>query len=395
MRLLIDSVFAGSGGALQLRNELAPAIAGNAEEGSDVVLLAATSDDLPSGAKLTVSTYTRPPGGWLGRWWWYNRALPRIARDYRADTVYFLSGIVPRSAARLFPSVTNFNNMIPFSPEQMGRYPLLSRARARNVMLRRLYVSGVRRADAVVLHSQHAVDMVIRYAGDISHKTYVVHTGVPRDIDPEAAARSAHPYCGKPYFLYLSTFHPYKNQLALVAAYARALDTDPRLPDLALAGIPTDRRYFEHVLESIRAHDLGGRVKYLGVLSRSEMPNWIHHAEVNFFASTCETNPVTLAEILALRGVLACSTTAPMPEIVRDAAEFFDPYSIDSIARTMLALSRDPERRAQLRQLGVRRAAELSWNECAAQIWRAARDARAAYWRRNGRTAEARVEARG
>jgi len=115
MRMLIDSVTVGSGGMLQLRDELSRAAARQAPERSSVVLLAASSTgELPPSDNLTIVPVEKPKWGWGGRWWWYNRTLPRLARQYEADVVYSLSGILTARARRDMASITTVNNMIPF-----------------------------------------------------------------------------------------------------------------------------------------------------------------------------------------------------------------------------------------------------------------------------------------
>lgn len=382
MLLLFDSVPVRSGGLIQLRDELTRAIARQAPVGNGVVLLSAAAESSTPTTNLEVIKHQRPKWGWAGRWWWYNHSLPRLARRHSADVVYSLSGILGARAASNFPSITSINNMVPFSPVERAQLPLLSVARMRLGLLRKLYVKSLRRADSVVLHSNHALEMLRPYAGDISDKTFVVLTGVPSDLDIESAAAAEHPYGGRPYLLYFSAFYPYKNHIRLIEAYEKCLLAVPDLPDLVIAGMPMDRAYFETVTRAIAARKLGARVKYAGTIDRSKIPVWIYHAVINFFPSTCETNPVTVAEILALAGVLACSDVPPLPEIVADAAEYFDPHSVDSMADTILSLFRNPERRAALSKRGPERARELSWDRCGAEIWRAADSAQKSF-RRN------------
>jgi glycosyltransferase involved in cell wall biosynthesis len=382
MRLLIDSVTVGSGGLLQLRDELSKAAAAQAPRGSRVLLLTTSeSVGLRDVANLEILSLKKPRWGWVGRWWWYSRTLPRLARRNNADVIYSLSGILTARTARDSAIVTSVNNMLPFSNGDAT----VARARLRYFLLRRAYVYGLRRADAVVLHSRSALELAIPHAGDISRKTFVALTGVPSDISRDRTAREEHPLDGRPYLLNFSTFYPYKNHIRLIDAYIKALSVEPDLPDLIFAGMPGDRLWLDHVMGVVAQHRLESRIRYVGALGRSDVARWIYHAVINFFPSTCETNPVTVAEILGLGAVLACSTSPPMPEIVGDAAEYFDPRSVDSISEAIVRVVRDPNRRNTLREQGIKRAAQLSWDECAVQIWRAAEVARTSYEERNSR----------
>jgi glycosyltransferase involved in cell wall biosynthesis len=338
---------------------------------------------LQNADNFTVVYIDKPKWSWAGRWWWYNKTLPRLARFYEADVLYSLSGILTASAMRRVGTVTTVNNMVPFSEGDGTKLPFWSRSRLRYSLLKRLYVRALRSADAVVLHSHHALELVTPHAGDISKKTFVALTGVPSDIRRSANANGQHPQEGRPYLLYFSAFYPYKNHLRVMEAYKQGLSLEPNLPDLVLAGMPVDAIYFQEVMKVLEGHNLGKRIRYVGALERAQIPTWISNAEINIFASTCETNPVTLAEILGLGSVLACSSSAPVPEIVGDAGEYFDPKSVDSIAQAIVRVFRDPARQTALRERARNRAKQLSWDECGVQMWRAATTAYAGYRERS------------
>jgi hypothetical protein len=110
MRLLMDSVTVASPGNIQLRDELARSVEEYAPEGSNVVLLMSPGHCKVSGSdKLRVVNVEKPGGGWIGRWKWYHRILPQIAREHGIDVLYSLSGILSKrlceSLGRLRPRV--------------------------------------------------------------------------------------------------------------------------------------------------------------------------------------------------------------------------------------------------------------------------------------------------
>jgi len=383
MRLLIDSVTVGSPGVIQLRDELTNSLKENVPAGADIVLLLPRGNrNMYGSSKLRVVNVAKPTIGWVGRWHWYRIALPNIAREYKADVVYSLSGILSKKLCNSLGTVTTVNNMIPFTPEVLRMYPLFFKARLRYELLRRAYVSSLRMADSVVLHSRHGLEMLKPFVEDITSKTFIALTGVPRDLVFNHSDPHPHPYNGVPYFLYFSAIYPYKNHLSFLRAYQYALDLDNKIPDLLLAGKPEDRGHLKKVLAAIREPGLKGKVKYIGTLDRKDIPAWLYYANVNFFPSMCETNPVTLAEILGLSGVLACSNIPPMSEVAGYAAQFFDPYSVDSMADVFVNLHRDRKRRDEMRHLALKRSDELSWNACGKAIWQAAMKAESGFHNR-------------
>lgn len=371
-RLVIDGMFMRSPGGEQLCRELAQSIDECAPDGSDAALIVPRGfTKFGGGRRLRVLALEDPAWGWLGRWRYYRRLLPSLVARENGSALYALSGILSRPMARQCGTVGMVNNMMPFTPEMIRLVPALSWARLRYALLRRQYTQTLRMAHAVVLSSQHALDRVRPHTGDIAHKTSVVLTGVPRDLRRIRPESLPHPYGGVPYFLYFSAIRPYKNHLRLVEAFHQATQIMADPPDLLIAGVPADPDCVRRIETRIGELGLRARVKNVGVLDRQDVPAWLHHAEVNFFPSTCETNSLVQAEILGLGGVMACSGIPPMNEVGGAAAEYFDPLDVGSIAATICLLARQPERRAALRRLALQRAAELSWDACGKVVWAA------------------------
>lgn len=374
MRLLVDSTYVFSPGGIRMRDELVAALVDERPCGCEVALVA------PDEAKVEVRGDSRrltlvrrqADRAWWSRRQWYNRTLPEIARAQGADVVYTLSGMLSAPLCRGFGTVTSYNNMEPLSEKAMRAHGRLTKGYLRCALLRREFRRSARDAGAVLVHSTYALEQVARQAPEVAGKAFMALTGPARDLVDGALPAGAHPLKGEPYLLYLSTIYPYKNHLGLVRAYDLARRRAADLPPLLLAGFAEDRAYLSRVLATVRATGLADRIRYLGALPREQVGAWLHHATINLYPSTCESIGLGIGEVLGVGGVLACSGMEPMLESVRYAGEFFDPFSVDSMARAILALHADPARQRELRTLARRRAAELSWKDCGATAWSAA-----------------------
>ena len=62
---------------------------------------------------------------------------------------------------------------------------------------------------------------------------------------------------------------------------------------------------------------------------------------------------------------VACSNTGSIPEVVGDAALFFDPYSKDSIIDSLEIALSEPKVKEALIQKGLDRIQKFSWSKCA------------------------------
>jgi glycosyltransferase involved in cell wall biosynthesis len=385
-RLVIDALMIASPGGLMLQRELSQALERTKPVGAAVTLIVQEGQPVISEGALDVRSLARPHHGWWGQWRWFGAELPALLRRERADVLFALSGHVSRALTSTCGVVSTVNNLWPFTPDVLRQMPAWGTTRIKLAMLKRAYLSSLTRADAVVLHSRHALDVLARGVPGLAAKTAVVLTGVPASLRlVEGAPAPPHPYQGRAYFLYLSTMQPYKNHVRLIDAYARAARTmGAELPDLVIAGIRADEAYVGRVRARMRDTELGDRLRFFDGLTRQELPAWIHHAHANVFPSLCETNSVVQAEILGMHGVMACSDIPPMNEVAGDAAVLFDPLDAASMASALTRLARDGALRDALRLRSARRLQSLSWDRCGTVIWEQARVAAQKFMTRGG-----------
>ena len=161
--------------------------------------------------------------------------------------------------------------------------------------------------------------------------------------------------------LTLSAKRPHKNLLALVGAFARI--PSERRPILVLPGYPT---WHEAELRA-RAAELGvlADVRFEGWLSEGEIEGLWGIADAFVYPSLYEGFGLPVLEAMA-RGVpVACADTSSLPEVAGDAALLFDPRSEPAIAQALERLLGDPALARGLRERGLARAREFSWERTA------------------------------
>jgi glycosyltransferase involved in cell wall biosynthesis len=374
LRLVIDSLTMGSPGGLALQRELSAALVRTRPAEASIVLIVPEGSPIAANQSLELRALRRPGLGW-GRWRWFQSGLPALLRRERADVLFSMSGQLSRRLRDTCGLITTVNNMWPFTPEMVAQTPLLSAMRLKIALQKRAYLWGLRLADSVVLHSRHALDVLSRDDPTLGDKTAVVLTGPPAGARLDDGDQVPPPLRGsKPYFLYLSAMQPYKNHVRLIEGFVMvAAALGERCPDLVIAGLPADAAYVARVVSAIAATGLGERIVYLPSVTREAIPPLIHHAHGNIFPSLCETNSVVQAEILGMRGIMACSNMPPMDEVAGDAALLFDPRDAGAIASALTRLALEPALRDDLRERSRRRARDLSWDQCGVVIWERAR----------------------
>ncbi|MBI3695324.1 MAG: glycosyltransferase family 4 protein [Acidobacteria bacterium] len=168
----------------------------------------------------------------------------------------------------------------------------------------------------------------------------------------------------EPYLLSVSTIHPHKNWDRWLEAYRRlAAEGFPH--HLVIAGLKGN--YSLDLERLIEAKGLQDRVHPIGWVTREELVAWFQFARALVFPSTFEGFGMPVLEAMAAGVPVACSDIPPLHEAAGPAAQFFDPYSVDSIAAAVRRLLTDVELRRRLVALGRENAGNFTWTRAAEQ----------------------------
>ena len=191
----------------------------------------------------------------------------------------------------------------------------------------------------------------------------------------------------EPFILSVGDLQPRKNQIGLIAAFARMVRAYPQLKHhLVLAGKET---WFAHGHEAARESGVADRIQFIGFVSDSDLLQLYNACDVFVFPSFYEGFGLPPLEAMACGRAVVCSNTSAMPEVVDGAAMLFDPYAVDEMVRAMADLLLDSELRARMERLGLQRAAHFSWQKTAQRTLEVFREVAEGPRRRESRTQRA------
>jgi glycosyltransferase involved in cell wall biosynthesis len=203
---------------------------------------------------------------------------------------------------------------------------------------RRVYGRSVRASSMVIAVSKHVRDDLVARLGYPSEKVRVIYHGVDSRFTPDGRDR-------EPFLLYPANWWPHKNHERLLEAFAAVRRKRPQLR-LVLTG-------------SGHPGSLPESVASLGRISDAELLELYRSAAALVFPSLYEGFGWPPLEAMACGCPVAVSRVASLPEVCGDAAVYFDPASVDDIARGIDdALDRPPSG-------GPERAALFTWEEFA------------------------------
>lgn len=166
------------------------------------------------------------------------------------------------------------------------------------------------------------------------------------------------------YFLYMGRHQPYKNLQRMIAAFASiAAHSDS---EFWIAG-SIDQRYTPNLIAQIEHLNLSNRVRFLSYFPYSELPTLINQAIALVFPTLWEGFGLPILEAMACGTPVITSNVSSMPEVAGDAAILVDPYNEAEIADAMNAIATNPQLHHELRQKGLDRAKQFSWEKTATE----------------------------
>lgn len=183
-------------------------------------------------------------------------------------------------------------------------------------------------------------------------------------IDPESVSQLKRRYdLPDQFVLFLGTLEPRKNLHGLVDGYIRLPSCVQAGHPLVLAGaVGWNQEFFREKLAQLAR---SRRLLVLGYVNDEDVPALFSAATVFCFPSFYEGFGLPVLEAAACGVPVVCSRTAALPEVMADAAVYVDPDSPDSIAHGLLSVLTDAGLRERMRQTGLLRAAQFTWDKCA------------------------------
>jgi glycosyltransferase involved in cell wall biosynthesis len=171
---------------------------------------------------------------------------------------------------------------------------------------------------------------------------------------------------GGPFAYFPAKAYPHKNHVRLLQAVARLRDEfHVRIP-LILSG--AEGAATPSIICEIERLGLADQVRHVGYVAPAVVSALFRCCRCLVFPSLFEGWGLPVTEALSLRKPIVCARATCLPEVAQDAAAYFDPDDVESIARGLLRVWTDNEYRAGLQDRAASVAAELTWQNTARQF---------------------------
>lgn len=263
------------------------------------------------------------------------------------------------------PAVCTIHDVTPIT--------MPSHSSAVSAMQRVLLKGCARFSHTIITSSECSKRDIVTHLGVPKEKIVVIHDGCDQSLFntdlPDMtvlAALRARLGIEKPYLLHHGTIQPRKNLKRLIQAFHLMLADNADLDfDLVLIG---QLGWESNDIVSAAAMSSGrGRVVLAGIMGDSDLALLIKGASLAVVPSLYEGFSLPMVEAMACGVPTIASNTSCLPEISGSALAYFDPLSVEDMAVCMQEVLRDSDLRLCLRQNGINRAREFSWERCARQ----------------------------
>ncbi len=235
---------------------------------------------------------------------------------------------------------------------------------------RDIHRNAVRRATRTIAVSQQTRDDIVALYKIPPGRVDIIHNGINPTFTPEnnpeihqQLIRQYH--TDRRYILMVGSDIPRRNYQRVWLAMEEVLKTHPRL-QLIMAG--RNRWNQTAIYHRILASGYQGRVVFIESPSDQLLAQLYREALLTCCGSSFEGFGLSVLEAMACGCAVACSDMMSLRELAGDAALYFAHDEAASMAEAISSLADDPEFRRQLRQRGLQRSTEFTWEHSARQL---------------------------
>jgi glycosyltransferase involved in cell wall biosynthesis len=230
---------------------------------------------------------------------------------------------------------------------------------------------AARRATRVMTVSESSKRDILRFVDtepdriDVIYNAYDERFGVePREED---VVRVRERYqLHDEFVLYAGNVKPHKNLERLIDAFD--LVRKRGLDHLKLVLIGDEISKYAGLRRAVHQHQLHKYVRFLGYLPEETLAVLYRLAGVFVFPSLYEGFGLPPLEAMASGTPVVTSNLSSLPEVAGDAAVLVDPYDPRAIADGIHRVLTDEDLRRSLRQKGLARAQQFSWEKSVRRV---------------------------
>jgi glycosyltransferase involved in cell wall biosynthesis len=221
-----------------------------------------------------------------------------------------------------------------------------------------VWVAGLRRSRHIIAISQATKTDLVETLGLPAEGVHVVYEGFNPDIFRPISDGTTP---GATFLLYAGTLAPNKNIETLLDAFVTAR----RSVDLKLKLVgKQDPQRVLSLLGRVPPH-LRDEIDFAGFVNDRELASLMQRCTAFVFPSLNEGFGLAAVEAMACGAPMISSDAGSLAEVVAEGGLLLPPRDASRWSDAIVAVARDPQRRADLRARALARSAAFSWPQAA------------------------------
>jgi len=291
---------------------------------------------------------------------------PRILRKLKLDLIHYTNFNTPIFFKGIKNIVSIYDLTLWFYP---GRK---QRSLFRRTIYRYVIKKSCENASRIIAISHKTKEDIIKCLNIDPQKIDVVYAAAPKRNKVMIDSRKVDQIFSKhnisrPFFLYVGQWRQHKNLVRLIRAFA--LFKRQYGLDYQLVLVGSIDKYAPEIPKTIKQLGLQDHVITTGYVSDTSLPIFYDKAAAFVFPSLYEGFGIPPLEAMAAGTPVISSNASVMPEVLGNAAMYFDPTNIENMADTMYKVVSNFTIQKQLKDKGFKQIKKYSYTKMAKEIW--------------------------
>ncbi len=233
----------------------------------------------------------------------------------------------------------------------------------RKIGFRTVFFSSVKKASKVIAVSKSTKNDIVNHFKISKNKIKVIYEGVDEQfkVHNEIPAAFLKGEATKPFIFYTGVWRNHKNLIGLIKAFGILKNKYKLNHQLVLGG--KEDPYYPEVRRAWGKLGLEKEIIRTGFIDQEKLPLFYNAAEISVIPSFYEGFGLVGLESMACGTPVVSSNKTSLPEILDDAAIYFNPNNPEEMAEKMKLVLTDKKLYNELREKGFKQIRKYSWEK--------------------------------
>ncbi len=228
--------------------------------------------------------------------------------------------------------------------------------------------SSLKKSAKIITVSNNTKDDLIKYLNVKQEKIEVTYLGIEKrfkvieNYDKIEATKAKYGIT-KPYLFFISAWRNHKNFEGLIKAFEILKNKHKLDYQLVLAG--QEDPHYPNIRQIILKSEFKQDIITPGFINNQELPLIYNGAEIFVIPSFYEGFGIIGLEAMACGTPVVSSQATSLPEILGQAALYFNPHDIQKMAEVIKTVLTNKKLKKQLKEKGFEKIKKYSWQDCA------------------------------